>query len=135
MFSARASTLLAALLMVGCFVDPPAAVAEKQADPQPQPEPAPQKPADPNALTPEEEALIAQKPADLTPEQRVKRAHALRKKIMQNPDSEAAKALEDARRAAEAGEINIPGKPDNGLVIPLPDHLKNQDQSVGKPAE
>jgi hypothetical protein len=136
---ARASTLVAALFALACAADPPSdanADAAKQAKPEPPPAPAP---ANPNALTPEEEALIAADTSTLTPEQRKKRAYALRKKIMQNPDSEAAKALEEARRAAEAGEIQVPGQPaqpaDNGLVIPLPDHLKNQDQSVGKPAE
>lgn len=142
--TARASTLVAALLtsalacVLACVADPPAAT-DADAAKQAEPEPAPSKPADPNALTPEEEALIAADTSTLTPEQRKKRAYALRKRIMQNPDSEAAKALEEARRAAEAGEIQIPGQPakpaDNGVVIPLPDHLKNQDQSVGKPAE
>ena len=64
---------------------------------------------------------------------------------MQNPDSEAAKALEDARKAIESGELVItpPGQPqpeqqaagDGGVVIPAPDFLKNQDQTYGKPAQ
>jgi hypothetical protein len=138
MLSARASTLVAALLLFACVADPPAATdasAQKQAEAEPPPPP----PVDPNAMTAEEEALIAADVTTLNTEQRRKRGYALRKKIMQNPDSEAAKALQEAARAAEAGEIDVPGqlaKPaDNGVVIPAPDFLKNQDQSYGKPAE
>jgi hypothetical protein len=138
MLSARASTLVAALLLFACVADPPAATdasAQKQAEA----EPPPSQPVDPNAMTAEEEALIAADVTTLNTEQRRKRGYALRKKIMQNPDSEAAKALQEAARAAEAGEIDVPGqlaKPaDNGVVIPAPDFLKNQDQSYGKPAE
>lgn len=141
MISARASTLVVALLtlagVLACVADPPAATDADVAK-QAKPEPAPPKPVDPNALTPEEEALIAADRSTLTPEQHRKRAYALRKKIMQNPDSEAAKALEEARRAAEAGELEfqLPAKPgDNDLVIPAPEFLTNQDQSHGKPAE
>lgn len=139
--STRASTLVAALLTlatVACVADPPAG-SETGAAKQAEAPPAPSEPVDPKALTAEEEALIAAEPSTLTPEQRRKRGYALRKKIMQNPDSEAAKALEEARKAAEAGEIEMPGQPakpaDNGVVIPAPDFLKNQDQSHGKPAE
>jgi hypothetical protein len=136
--STRASTLVAALLTLGCVADPPAATEAGSAK-QAEAAPAPSPPVDPKALTPEEEALIAADTSTLTPEQRRKRGYALRKKIMQNPDSEAAKALEEARKAAEAGEIEMPGQPakpaDNGVVIPAPDFLKNQDQSHGKPAE
>lgn len=142
MTPARASTLVAALLTLACVADPPAAVetdGAKQKQKQAEAEPAPTPPVDPKALTPEEEALIAAEPSTLTPEQRRQRGYALRKKIMQNPDSEAAKALEEAARAAAAGEIEIPGQPakpaDNGVVIPAPEFLKNQDQSYGKPAE
>ena len=139
MTSVRASSLVAALLLsVACMADPPAptpAGSTKQAAAEPA------EPVDPKALTPEEQALIDADPKTLTPEQRKKRAYALRKKIMQNPDSEAAKALEDARKAVESGELEItlPGQPekppDNGVVIPAPDFLKNQDQSYGKPAQ
>lgn len=139
--STRASLLVAAVTLasaLACVADPPAptnAGTTKQAEAEPA---APPTPVDPKALTPEEEALIAADPSTLTPEDRRKRGYALRKKIMQNPDSEAAKALEEARKAAEAGLIENPGpaKPgDNGVVIPAPDHLKNQDQSYGKPAQ
>jgi hypothetical protein len=145
MTSVRASWLVAALLTfpcMGCLADPPKPTevgSAKKAEPVEPAEPA--KPVDPKALTAEELALLDADPKTLTPEQNKKRGYALRKKIMQNPDSEAAKALEDARKAVESGELVIPpsGEPakpaDNGVVIPAPDFLKNQDQSYGKPAE
>lgn len=138
MVSLRA-VLPLALTLAACTVDPPSqtepgtqAVAQPAAQPEaPKPEIAP---ADPKQLTAEEIALIEADPATLTPEQRRARGYALRKKIMQNPESESAKAIEEARQAAMAGELEVPGKPaDNGVVIPAPDYLKNQDQSYGKP--
>lgn len=91
-------------------------------------------PAERYALTEEDERLIAADPSTLSPEENRKRAHALRKKIMQNPDSEAAKALEDARQAALAGEVQpTPGNTSEpapgtdaqgGKVIELPEHLR-----------
>ena len=89
-------------------------------------------------LSAEELALIESDPKTLTPEQNRKRGYALRKKVMQNPDSPEAKALEDARQAALSGELPPeqikpaePGvasepAPDPGLVIELPEHLKNK---------
>ena len=64
------------------------------------PAPAPEPP-----LTQEETDLIAADPATLSPEMRRKRAFALRRKIMQNPDSPAARQLEALRIAAEKGEL------------------------------
>jgi hypothetical protein len=64
------------------------------------------KPAAP--LTAEELALIEADPAKLTYEQRKARSYALRKKIMQNPDSPAAKAIIEAQRALAAGELQVP---------------------------
>jgi len=61
-------------------------------------------------LSAEDERLIAADPKTLTPEDRRKRAYAMRRKIMQNPDSETAKMLEDLRRAADNGELQPPGK-------------------------
>jgi hypothetical protein len=138
--STRAYTLLAALLTLACVADPPAGAADASPAKQEKAEPVePAPPVDPKALTPEELALLDADPKTLTPDQNRKRGYALRKKIMQNPDSPAAKALEDARKSALAGEIELPGQPekpaDNGVVIPAPDFLKNQDQSYGKPAE
>ncbi len=95
-------------------------------------DPAPDEMSDPNALTEEDKRLIAADTQTLSPEENRKRAHALRKKIMQNPDSPAAQALEDARAAALAGEVSpLPAKPE-GRVIPLPDHLRQE--SIGEPA-
>jgi uncharacterized protein YciW len=137
--------LVAALLTFACGVEPPGADASvaKQAEADPKAEgkaePAASEPANPNALTPEEEALIAADVTTLSPEDRRKRGYALRKKIMQNPDSEAAKALEEARKAAEAGEIVLPGqekKPvDNGVYIPAPEFMQKQDASHGEPSK
>ncbi len=75
------------------------------------------KPAPP--LTAEELELIAADPAELTPEFRRKRAFALRKKIMQHPESEAAKALEDMRRKVESGEVT-PQLPSKKLRLDTP---------------
>lgn len=60
-------------------------------------------------LSEEDLRLIAADPKTLSPEDVRKRAFALRRKIMQNPDSPAARALEDLRRATEAGELQAPG--------------------------
>jgi hypothetical protein len=60
-------------------------------------------------LSEEDVRLIAADPKTLSPEDVRKRAFALRRKIMQNPDSPAARALEDLRRATEAGELQAPG--------------------------
>ena len=92
------------------------------------------------ALTPEEEQLIASDPATLTADQNRKRAQALRKRIMRNPESEAAKALEDLRRAALAGELTPPpaesrdpssdpgSNPggEQGLVFEAPDYMRGE---------
>ncbi|EDM75414.1 hypothetical protein PPSIR1_04238 [Plesiocystis pacifica SIR-1] len=106
--------------------------AEAKADAKAEAPPA--DPAERYALTEEDERLIAADPSTLSPEENRKRAHALRKKIMQNPDSEAAKALEDARQAVLAGEVQpTPGNTSEpapgtdtqgGKVIELPEHLR-----------
>ena len=79
------------------------------------PRPAPEPP-----LTQEELDLLAADPATLTPELRRKRGYAVRRKIMQNPDSPTARQLEALRLATERGEITpqLPNKTvDNGLVL------------------
>lgn len=63
-------------------------------------------PADP--LTEEELKLIEADPKELSPDDRRLRAYALRKKIMQNPDSDAAKAIREGMEAIERGEVDIP---------------------------
>ncbi len=69
-------------------------------------------PAKEPPLTQEEIDLIAMDPATLTPEMRKKRAFALRRKILQNPDSPTARQLEAMRLAADRGELDaqLPGK-------------------------
>jgi hypothetical protein len=79
------------------------------------------------ALTEEDERLIAADPKTLTPEERRKRAYALRRKIMQNPDSPTAQMLEDLRRATENGELKPPGTP-GGL------QFETRTAPVAKPA-
>lgn len=78
------------------------------------PRPAPEPP-----LTQEELDLLALDPATLTPEMRRKRAHAVRRQILQNPDSPAARQLEALRLAAERGEIK-PQLPGGDLVFHTP---------------
>jgi hypothetical protein len=136
----RAFTSLAALLVLplgltlgsgGCVEAP-----QRSAEANPaKSEQAPAKPeleANPNELSAEELELIAADPTDLSPEQNRKRAYALRKKVMQNPDSPQAQALEEARAAALSGELTLDqadpegaAKRDPGVVIELPEHLKD----------
>jgi len=144
----RASLSLAALLVLplACVPapersaeadkNPAASVPTPDAD---QPAEAKPKPAPTAAteLSAEELELIAADPRALGPEQNRKRAFALRKQIMQNPDSPQAQALEEARAAALGGDLTLdqitpaPGslvsaepEPDPGLVIELPPHLQ-----------
>jgi hypothetical protein len=80
------------------------------------PAPAPEPP-----LTQEEIDLIAADPATLSPEMRRKRAFALRRKILQNPDSPMARQLEAMRLAAERGELqpHLPDKMSDGKGVTL----------------
>lgn len=110
----NAAPALATLcLLVACSKEvPPQTAAKTDAAPaKAEPEPAPTTAAEPAKpeipeLTEEDKRLIAADPKTLSPDERRKRAYALRRKIMQNPDSESAKMLEELRRAAEAGEID-----------------------------
>lgn len=70
-------------------------------------------------LTAEEIQLIESDPSTLTPELRRKRAHALRRKIMQNPDSPAARQLESLRHDVESGTVT-PSLPTKDLVLHAP---------------
>jgi hypothetical protein len=77
------------------------------------PRPAPEPP-----LTQEELDLLAADPATLSLEMRRKRGYALRRKILQNPDSPAARQLEAMRLAMERGEIKPQLPPGgSGLVL------------------
>ncbi|MBK7826099.1 hypothetical protein [Nannocystis sp.] len=69
-------------------------------------------PAKEPPLTQEEIDLIAADPATLTPDMRRQRAFALRRKILQNPDSPTARQLEALRLAYERGELQ-PQLPDS----------------------
>ncbi|PRQ06044.1 hypothetical protein [Enhygromyxa salina] len=138
-----AALLLLSLPCFACVADPPAATKAEQkqpatadADPDAKADvkasaTADAKPLGKYELTEEEVDLLARDPKTLGPEQNRKRAYALRKKIMQNPDSEAARALEDAREAALAGQVEIPGQPpkEKGMVIEAPEYLRNPDQT------
>ncbi|MEZ4452060.1 MAG: hypothetical protein R3B09_21530 [Nannocystaceae bacterium] len=102
--------LLLALVIAGLGCGPgtpaptPSPVASAPAPEEPaKVEAPPKKPAEP--LTQEELDLIAADPGTLTPAERRQRAFALRKKIMQDPDSKAAKSLERVRQQIESGEI------------------------------
>ncbi len=92
------------------------------------PRPAPEPP-----LTQEELDLIAADPATLTPELRRKRGYALRRKILQNPDSPQARNLEALRLATERGEIKpqLPG--DSGLVLSAPQRNQSLPESTPAP--
>jgi hypothetical protein len=112
--SSRSPASVALVLLVACGPAPapqPATPTPAAAAPAPAPaavdpmldqdaRPAPEPP-----LTQEELDLIAADPNTLTKELRVKRAYALRRKILQNPDSPMARQLEAMRRAAERGEL------------------------------
>ncbi len=78
-------------------------------------------PAKEPPLTQEELDLIAADPAALTPELRRKRAFALRRKILQNPDSPTARQLEALRLAFERGELQpqLPDRPTSDAGITL----------------
>jgi hypothetical protein len=76
---------------------------------------------EPPPLSAEDRALIDADPATLSPEQRRERAHALRRMIMQDPDSPAARTLEDLRRAHEDGLFEPPQAAGNdGVVLSTP---------------
>lgn len=145
----RAPLSLAALLVLPlACVDAPARAEVESAKAETKteqsaatPEPVEPKPQPGSTeLSAEELELIESDPKTLSPEQNRKRAYALRKKIMQNPDSPQAQALEEARASAMGGELtpeqaNPHAKKDPGLVIELPEHLKDQRVSKDEPVE
>ncbi|MBX7082193.1 MAG: hypothetical protein K1X88_23495 [Nannocystaceae bacterium] len=83
----------------GAKAAPAAAAAAPAAEPAAQGKEPP--------LTAEEQRLIDADPKSLSAEERRARAYALRRKIMQNPDSPAARTLEDLRKAADAGQLDV----------------------------
>lgn len=76
-------------------------------------------PAKEPPLTQEEIDLIATDPDTLTPEMRRQRGYALRRKILQNPDSPTARQLEALRLAYESGELQaqLPEKSSSGITL------------------
>jgi len=144
----RASLPLVLLLSVAC-VEAPTRSAEAQPGQAKSEQPAAKTPAvEPSKpqpgsteLTAEELELLDADPKTLSPDQNRKRAYALRKKIMQNPDSPQAQALEEARAAALGGELTEEqvnpdaAKKDPGMVIELPEHLKDPRVSKDDPAK
>lgn len=90
-------------------------------------------PAKEPPLTQEEIDLIAADPATLSPEMRRARAFAMRRKILQNPDSPAAKQLEALRLAHESGELQAQ-LPDGGPEKPgVTLHARNPGTPAPKP--
>lgn len=75
--------------------------------------------ADVKPLSEEDKRLLAADPATLTPEERRKRSYALRRKIMQNPDSPAARMLDDLEDAVRDGDIDPKGN-GKGHSLSLP---------------
>lgn len=149
--SLRASLPLVLLVLPLACVDAPT----RSADAQPAQAKVQAKAEQPAATTPaakpskpgslelsaEELELLEADPKTLSPEQNRKRAYALRKKIMQSPDSPQAQALEEARAAALGGELTEEqvnpeaAKKDPGVVIELPEHLKDPRVSKNEPAQ
>lgn len=123
---AAGSTLLVATLAGGCGTktetqpkaeakgtEPPAEAKDAslaEAAPPAMSEADPDRPPKAEPMTPEELELIEKDPKDLTPELRRKRAFALRKKIMQNPDSPQARELWRLQKAVESGELQVPSQ-------------------------
>lgn len=117
-------------MVAGCMDSPTAAPVQARAASvveQEVPEETPEKPEIP-VLTEEDKRLIAADPKSLTPDERRARAYALRRKVMQNPDSPTARALRDMEEAVRNGEVqpqvgkkqyptlSLPGaKPTGGL--------------------
>lgn len=123
--------LVTSLALLGACSKPPEP-APSQADKAAASEPtakaeAKEAPA-PKPLSEEDKRLIAMDPAELTPEMRRKRAYALRRKAMQNPDSAVARTLNDLENAYQRGELDparasmptftADGKPPSGGAPP-----------------
>lgn len=71
-------------------------------------------------LTEEEQALVDADPATLSPEQKKARAYALRKKILQDPNSPQAQALKEAANQIVSGQVepNLDYKQDGQSSAP-----------------
>ena len=113
----RSAAIVGLVVVVGCMESPVATPV--QASPQVQAEATPaaapeQSKTAPEAapaipeLSEEDKRLIAADPKTLSPEDLRKRGYAMRRKIMQNPDSPAARTLKDMEEAVRNGEIQPP---------------------------
>ncbi len=106
---ALCAPLCLGLLVSACNQTPPP--PPPKVKPAPAPTAAADTPSDqPKALSEEDQRLIALTPEQvkaLAPEERKKRAYALRRKIMQNPDSPTAKSIQELADAARRGEIDF----------------------------
>jgi len=102
--------LVTALAALGACSQPPQPQPAAKARAAAQAEPAPEAEAPKVApLSEEDERLIAADPKDLTPEMRRKRAYALRRQAMQNPDSPLARTLTDLEKAYQDGQLDPSG--------------------------
>lgn len=146
----RASSILFCASLtasLGCLEAPEPSQQVKAEAPKTEPPPAPVGPLTAETdqglkkttepLTAEEERVIAADPKTLSPDELRMRGHALRKKVMMNPDSDAAKALNDAREAVLSGDVDPKAgeSEDKGLVLQAPPHLKKPPAEEKKPAE
>ena len=91
-------------LVAGCMDSPTAVPVQAKAASEVEQKVAEEKPEIP-VLTEEDKRLIAADPKSLTPEERRERGYALRRKVMQNPDSPTARALRDMEEAVRSGEV------------------------------
>lgn len=82
------------------------------------PRPAPVPP-----LTQEEIDILAADTATLSREDRVKQAHARRRRALQNPDSPTARRIEALRIQMQNGQLPPPTKPD-APIMSLPEPAK-----------
>ncbi len=93
----------------------------KAADPTPATEAAQPPESKPPPLSDEDKRLIALDPSEITPELRRKRAYALRRQAMQDPNSPLARTLDDLQKASQNGEIDPNGgaaSDSNGSAMP-----------------
>jgi hypothetical protein len=101
----------------GCI--DPTTVRERRDDEREEAFPSSPSPSRPPPLTKEEKALIDADPLSLTPEKRRARAFVLRKKVLQNPDSPAARTLDEIRQRLQRGAGHEAPRSD-GIRFTLP---------------
>lgn len=116
---------IAVLGLVGCSKAPPAPAPESRSDANSAPASLETKSAVPKTprvpeLTREDLELLGKDPSELTREERIKRAYARRRQIMQDPDSPAARALQDLSEAARSGTLQTGAAADSGPRFYLP---------------